>query len=181
MADLGAFVAHCRRPVLAVPAYDSPERNMVTNQLFGVEEVDSLHFDATIARLLDEHGDYLSTLSGFDPAWPEEWVGDLTMRDSLDCSVAQRRNMLNPLYYLCGNYAGFGTARPARNWRIVTGVQQSQTTLTGEVDLALALAAYDGVERVDSELVWDAGFVAAERSGSAADALIRWIGSICEQ
>ena len=179
MADLGAFVAHCRRPVLPVPAFDSTARNMVSNQLFGVEETDSLHFDATIARLLDEHGDYLSTFEGFDPEWPGAWVGDLTMHDALDVSMAQRRNMLNPLYYLSGAYAGFGMAKPARDWRIVTGVQQSQTTLTGEMNLALALAAYDGVERVDSELVWDAGFVAAERSGSPTEALIRWVASIC--
>ena len=180
MASLGAFAAHCRRPALAMPAYDAPNRSLSANQLFGVEDVDSLHFDAGLARLLDENGDYLATFNDFDSVWPEEWVADLTLRNSMDDGMGTRRNLYNPLYFLSGAYAGFATATVARHWRIVTGVQQSETTLTGELNLARALDVYDDVESCEFEAVWDKGFVAAERTGSATSAFLDWLQRICK-
>ena len=47
--------------------------------------------------------------------------------------------MYNPLYYLSGYYDGYQKSTVADHWRIRTGIAQSDTSLTTEVNLALAL------------------------------------------
>ena len=47
--------------------------------------------------------------------------------------------MYNPLYYLSGYYGGYQKSTVADYWRIRTGIAQSDTSLTTEVNLALAL------------------------------------------
>ena len=50
--------------------------------------------------------------------------------------------MYNPLYYLSGYYGGYQKSTVADYWRIRTGIAQSDTSLTTEVNLALALKNY---------------------------------------
>ena len=60
--------------------------------------------------------------------------------------------MYNPLYYLSGYYDGYQKSTVADYWRIRTGIAQSDTSLTTEVNLALALKNY-GVD-VDFATIW---------------------------
>ena len=50
--------------------------------------------------------------------------------------------MYNPLYYFSGYYDGYQKSAVADYWRIRTGIAQSDTSLTTEVNLALALKNY---------------------------------------
>ena len=80
-----------------------------------------------------------------------------------------------PLYYLLESEEGCGTSTPAKYWRIRTGIAQSDTSLTTEVNLALALENYNGVESVDFATVWGQQHVKAERTGNSRANFIEWV------
>ena len=83
--------------------------------------------------------------------------------------------MYTPLYYLLESSEGYGTSEVADYWRIRTGIAQSDTSLTTEVNLALALENCSSVEEVDFETVWGEGHTQAERSGSSGENFIEWV------
>ncbi|MEE0026598.1 MAG: tannase, partial [Atopobiaceae bacterium] len=83
--------------------------------------------------------------------------------------------MYTPLYYLLGSSEGYGTSEPAKHWRIRTGIEQGDTALTTELNLALALQADARVDSVDFATVWGLGHTQAERTGSADDNFIAWV------
>ena len=85
--------------------------------------------------------------------------------------------MYTPLYYLLESQEGYGTSTVAKYWRIRTGINQGDTSLTTEVNLALALEYYDGVESVDFETVWGQGHTEAERTGDSTSNFIEWVNS----
>jgi len=84
--------------------------------------------------------------------------------------------MFSPLYYLMAANEGYNTSETASFWRIRSGITQSDTALTTEINLALALQAY-GAD-VDFETVWAQGHTQAERSGKAADNFVEWVLSL---
>ena len=79
------------------------------------------------------------------------------------------------LYFLLDSYVGCDTSRVADSWRIRSGIYQSDTSLTTEVNLALALAMSD--KNVDFATVWAQENGMAERSGDGTTNLIQWIAS----
>ena len=103
---------------------------------------------------------------------------DLSRTDALGNSVAYRVNMYSPLYYLSSFYDGYGTANVASYWRIRSGINQGDTALSTEVNLALALENY-GAD-VDFETVWGQGHVEAERTGSSTENFIAWVLACCQ-
>ena len=84
-------------------------------------------------------------------------------------------NMYTPLYYLLQSEKGYGTSTVAKYWRIRTGINQSDTALTTEVNLALALDNCDSVKDVDFETVWGQGHTEAERTGNSTENFIAWV------
>lgn len=72
---------------------------------------------------------------------------------------------------------GFGKSNVAKYWRIRSGIEQFNTSVTTEANLALALEKYDGVKSVDFETVWAQGHTEAERTGDATANFIAWINS----
>lgn len=83
--------------------------------------------------------------------------------------------MYNPMYYLCDYYKGAGTSTVAEYWRINTGIDQGDTALTTETNLALALKQNKNVKSVKFTTVWGQGHTMAERTGSAATNFIKWV------
>lgn len=61
-------------------------------------------------------------------------------------------------------------AKVAEHWRIRTGIEQGDTALCTEINLALALENY-GVD-VDFETVWGQGHTQAERTGTVDENFI---------
>lgn len=84
--------------------------------------------------------------------------------------------MFSPLYYLMEANDGYQTADVAPNWRIRTGIEQSDTPVTTEINLALALESYGS--DVDFETVWEQGHTQAERTGDSTDNFICWVNSL---
>ena len=71
--------------------------------------------------------------------------------------------MYNPLYYLSGYYDGYQKSAVADYWRIRTGIAQSDTSLTTELNLALALKNYGE------------GHTMAESTGDSVTNFIEWV------
>ncbi len=152
-------------------AFDQLDAGQGENVLFGYGDGTGAHFDATLADILRE------LESSYAPAFEE----DLQKTDAVGYTVAQRLNMYTPLYYLLESEGGYGTSTPAKHWRIRTGIAQSDTSLTTEVNLALALQNYDGVESVDFATVWGQQHVKAERTGNSTTNFIAWVDECMKQ
>ena len=146
-------------------AFDQLDAGQGENVLFGYGDGNGAHFDAVLAEILNDLGnDYAS-----------DFASDLQKTDALGYTAEQRLNMYTPLYYLLDSEEGYGTSTPAKYWRIRTGIAQSDTSLTTEVNLALALENYSGVESVDFATVWGQQHVKAERTGNSTANFIEWV------
>ena len=146
-------------------AFDQLDAGQGENVLFGYGDGNGAHFDAVLAEILNDLGnDYAS-----------DFASDLQKTDALGYTAEQRLNMYTPLYYLLDSEEGYGTSTPAKYWRIRTGIAQSDTSLTTEVNLALALENYSGVETVDFATVWGQQHVKAERTGNSTTNFIEWV------
>ncbi len=179
IASLGAYVAHCRTPTQDVGAFDALDCSKSTNQLFGVDGIESMHYDIATCTLLNDNQDVYASLTNWDASYPAAYTSDIAELDSWGSDMQTRQNMYSPFYYLSNTYDGFGKVQVAQHWRIHTGMQQDATTLVQEANLVLCLEAYDGIESCTFTPVWDAGCIPCERSGSYAENLISWIANCC--
>jgi len=82
--------------------------------------------------------------------------------------------MYNPMYYLSDYYDGYKNSNVAAKWRIRSGIEQGDTALTIEANLALALNSYGNLD-VDFSTVWAQGHTTAERSGNSTTNFISWV------
>ncbi len=175
VTSVGAFSRMCKIPSKSVGAFDATDRSQAENKVFGNDENDALHFDATMTRLLQENADTYAALSNWDNTLPEAYAQDREQTDALETDMDTRVGMYNPLYYLNSYYEGAGTSNVAPHWRIRTGIEQTDTSLTVETNLALALQACNEVNDVDFATVWGQGHTTAERSGSSTANFIEWV------
>lgn len=166
ITSVAAFAKALKRASKSLGAFDQLDRGQGENTLFG-ENGNASHFDSHMAAMLKELG---STYAG-------DYESDLKKTDSLGIDVTTRVSMYTPLYYLLTTEKGYGTSEPAKHWRIRTGINQGDTALTTELNLALALRANGKVESVDFATVWGQGHTQAERTGSADTNFIDWIAS----
>jgi hypothetical protein len=104
----------------------------------------------------------------------DAYAADLTRTDAQGNTVDVRVDMYNPLYFLDDYYEGYQSSTVATYWRIRTGIDQGDTALTTEINLALALENY-GDTQVDFETVWGQGHTMAERTGNSTDNFIQWV------
>ncbi|MBR3313205.1 MAG: hypothetical protein IKG18_03610 [Atopobiaceae bacterium] len=160
------FCVALKQASKSLGAFDQLDRGQGENTLFGQDGTAS-HFDATLAQILEEQGSSYAT----------DYADDLAKADSLGTSVATRVAMYTPLYYLLASEEGYGTSEPAKYWRIRTGINQGDTALTTELNLALALKADARVESVDFATVWGQGHTMAERAGSAEENFVEWVAN----
>jgi len=179
VTSLGDFVSHCKSAAKDVGAFDDLNRTQAENDVFGTGEADKLHFDSAMAALLSANQGEYAALSGWDGAYLDAYQGDLGALDSLGKSIEYRLNLYNPMYYLSGYYEGDNSSAVAAHWRIRTGIEQGDTALTVETNLALALRQNEDVEDVDFEMVWGQGHTQAERTGDSAGNFIAWVNACC--
>ncbi|MEE1273198.1 MAG: subtype A tannase [Olegusella sp.] len=179
VSGMGAFVRACKQATKDVGAFDALDRGQAENYVFGTSQADALHFDATMADLLQTNGDTYAAYSDYDSSYADAYAQDLESVDDLGTTSPVRQDMYNPLYFLCDAFGGYGTAAPAAHWRIRTGIEQGDTSLTIELNLALALAACGDVADVDFATVWSQGHTTAERTGSAGENFRAWVEQCC--
>jgi hypothetical protein len=175
ITSIEAFAQHCKNASKSVAAFDDLDRGQAENNLFGNDASDNLHFDTIIAKLLEENQDKYADYSDWDSSLVQAYAEDIQALDSLGNTIEYRLNMYNPMYYVSDYYEGYGTSTVASYWRIRTGIEQGDTALTVETNLALALEQISGVKDVDFETVWNQGHTTAERTGDSTSNFIEWV------
>lgn len=165
ITSVADFCVALKQASKSLGAFDQLDRGQGENTLFGTGG-EAGHFDAALAQVLDDLGS----------SYAADYADDLAKTDDEGVDVQTRVDMYTPLYYLLASQAGCGTSVPARHWRIRTGINQGDTALTCEMNLALAAQANPDVETVDFATVWGQGHTQAERTGSATDNFIAWVG-----
>lgn len=179
VSSLRAFSEHLRPAERPASPYDLPDRSSRLNQLFGIGEESTLHFDSVVAGLVKANADAYAALADWQPDYETAWEDDLEKVDSLKTGMADRVAMMNPLYWLSGHYEGYGQADVAAHWRINEGLFDTDASPCAALNMSLALGKYDGVADVAYTPVWGQGHVLAERSGSAVSNLVQWVNSCC--
>lgn len=148
-----------------IGAFDQLDAGQGENVLFGYGDGKGAHFDVYIAEIVNSLG---SSCAG-------SYLTDISKTDSANNTVDVRVNMYTPLYYLLETQEGYKTSTVAKYWRIRSGINQSDCALSTEMNLALALQNYEGVESVNFATVWGQGHTMAERSGDSTSNFIKWI------
>lgn len=161
ISSVADFAAHCKAASKNVGSFDDLSATQGENVLFGYGDGQGAHFDPIMAELLAG--------TEYEAAYAE----DLSKTDALGNTVDIRMNMYNPMYFLADYYEGYQTANVAQYWRIRTGINQGDTALCTEVDLALALVNY-GVD-VDFATVWGMAHTMAERTGEPTANFVAWV------
>ncbi len=165
ITEIKDFVTAFKNASKNLGAFDQLDAGQGENVLFGYGDGNGAHFDSILAGILNDLGN----------EYASDYDDDLQKTDALGYTAEQRLNMYTPLYYLLESEEGCGTSTPAKHWRIRTGIAQSDTSLTTEVNLALALENYNGVESVDFATVWGQQHVKAERAGNSTSNFIEWV------
>ena len=165
IASVQDFVLTCKNASKNIGAFDQLDAGQGENTLFGYEDGAGAHFDSVLADILADLGS----------AYAEAYAEDLARTDEVGYTPEERLQMYTPLYYLMKSEAGYGSSTPAPYWRIRTGIAQSDTSLTTEMNLALALEQYDGVKSVDFATVWGMQHTEAERTGESTENFINWV------
>ncbi len=168
ITSIADFTEAVKRASKSIGAFDALDASQAENTLFGYGDGAGAHFDEVMAEILADNEIY-----------GQEYAEDMEKTDSLGNTVSYRVNMYNPLYFLVDYYDGYQTSNVAKYWRIRTGISQSDTALTTEVNLALALENY-GAD-VDFETVWGQQHTMAERTGDSTTNFIEWVNQCMEQ
>ncbi len=162
ITSIADFTNACKRASKGIGAFDALDESQAENTLFGYGDGTTSHFDATLAELLKD-----------DETYGAAFIEALEKTDSEGNTVTERGNMYNPLYYLSSYYDGYQKSTVADYWRIRTGIAQSDTSLTTEVNLALALKNY-GAD-VDFATIWGEVHTMAESTGDSTTNFIEWV------
>lgn len=174
ITDLESFANAVKTASKGIAAFDELDEGQGENTLFGYGDGNGAHFDSILTNILTKEN------SQYASAYEE----DSKTEDAEGHTVDYRLNMYSPLYYLMKSSAGYGTSDVAQFFRINTGLFQSDTAVTTEANLALALENYnaDGTDvSVDFTTVWGMEHTKAERTGDAATNFISWVNICCEQ
>lgn len=169
ISSIEDFVNHLKSASKSVGAFDALDASQGENELFGYGDGNGAHFDSVMAELL------------VGTEYEEAYASDIAKTDGQGNTVQTRIDMYNPMYYLEDYYEGYQTATVAQNWRIRSGINQGDTALTTEVNLALALESY-GVDTVDFATVWGQGHTEAEiADGNSTSNFIEWVNEVLAQ
>ncbi|WP_233449154.1 subtype A tannase [Levilactobacillus suantsaii] len=154
ITSMKAFVKHCKTASKDVGAFDGITRQQTENQLFATSGSSANHFDSTISQLLKSNSSKYAKLKNYKSSYAKAYSSDLKKTDAQGSSIQNRLNMYNPMYFLSSYYSGHNTSKVAKYWRIRTGINQTDTALPVETNLALALKQNSQVDSVDFATVW---------------------------
>lgn len=181
VTSLAGFVNSQKTPSKSVGAFDGLDRSPAENDVFGNDTSDALHFDAVLAELLAKNQAAYAKYSDWQTAYVDAYATDLKALDKFGNSIQYRMNAYNPMYYLLPYYQGYQTSTVAKYWRINTGIKQGDTATTVEMNLALALKSYTGVQDVQFTTVWGQAHTMAERTGDSTTNFIAWVTAVTKK
>jgi len=173
LASFSKTYKKATKGIAAFDAYDGESRTSAGNLLFDPKGVWA-HFDKYLGKIVGVYA----------PEYKSAFDADLALVDSYGNNLDTRLGMYTPLYYLIddGTYyagGGKGSSTVASHWRIRSGIEQGDTALCTEINLALGLLMY-GISDVDFAMVWNQGHTQAEDSGSGSSNFIEWVEQCCK-
>ena len=167
------FVNNYKKVNKDVCAFDSLNRNQVTNKLFGVTKSKSLHYDSLISDLVSENEEQYAKFKKWNKSYITAYNDDLIKEDDLKYTVKTRYKMYNPMFYLTDETKQ-SESNVAKNWRINSGIGQSNIADVDEINLYLALKS-NNVTNIEYTKVWEQEHCMAEIKGEPIKNFIEWI------
>ena len=175
--SVGDFVKHCKNARKNVGAFDDLNKGQAENKVFGTNIYNKTkHFDSILSTLLNNNKGKYADKPDWDPNYPNDYLYDISDKDSMNTNMTSRVDMYNPMYYLINYYSGYKSSDVADYFRINTGLFQSDTGNVVEMNLYLALKNYG--KNVEFTTVWEKEHVEAERKGDSTDNFISWVEEI---
>ena len=179
ITDLGGFSRHCAGSLKEVGAFDGLGCGTPENRVFAGSDGKALHFDAVMSALLAENQNNYAAFSGWKASRPADYAADLKKTDELGGNAEVRRNLYNPLYFLCRGNTGCGTSTTAAYWRVNCGVCQNGAAVVDSLNLTLALRGNEHVKEVRFAPIWIQKGTLPESAGSGSENFIRWVKTCC--
>lgn len=169
ITSLADFSAAVKLASKGLGAFDQLDKGQGENVLFGYGDGERAHFDGLLAQVRENEGsDYA-----------DEYAADLEKTDALGHTAEERLHMYSPLHYLMSGSDGYQSSDVAQFFRINSGLWQSDTALTSEVNLSQALENY-GAD-VEFTTVWGLKHTEAERTGDSTANYIAWVNECAAQ
>lgn len=103
ITSIADFAAAVKTASKGIAAFDQLDASQGENTLFGYGDGAGVHFDATLAEILETIGSSYAT----------DYSDDMSRVDALGHSVADRVKMYSPLYYLLASSEGYQSANVA--------------------------------------------------------------------
>ncbi|WP_046731370.1 hypothetical protein [Streptomyces humi] len=178
VSGLEGFVKSQKAASKPVGAFDGYSRGQTENGVFAMGLGAPAHFAPLTRDVVKANESAYATYSDWQSDYGSAaYDSDFAKKDSVGKDMAWRADVYNPLYYLSPAFAGYRRSKPARHWRIRTGIMQGDTANTTEINIQLALRNY-GIQDVDFATVWAQGHTMAERTGDSTTNFIAWVESI---
>ncbi len=156
----------------AIPGFDAKDKS-AENNAFGKSEQDTVHFSASVAKVMKENYDELSKLDGFDKE-----VVDSYIEDALDGAnanyIKNQTNLLNATHMLLGT-DGIKFVNPVKHYRNRSGTADEHTSFGVGYNI-LTAAKMQGID-VDYSLVWNMNH--GNNEGTSTGTFIDWVNEIC--
>lgn len=175
VTDLAAFMVGTdlvNQRNKAVPGFDPMDKS-AENDAFGTPGESAVHYSRSVAQILSDHYDELSSLEGFNQEQVDAYINEALTGDGAD-AVADQANLLNATEIMLGT-DGYLAVDPAKHWRIRSGTADQHTSFS--IGYNIGLSAQSLGMDVDYHLVWDMGHGSNE--GDSTGTFIDWINSIC--
>ena len=179
ISSLEGFVTSQKSASKPVGAFDGYSREQTENNVFAMGLDEPSHFAPLSRDVIKANQTTYATYSDWDSSYGyAEYDSDFAQKDAVGKDIAWRVDAYNPLYYISPAFGGYRQSQVAPNWRIRTGIAQTDTANTTEINVMLALENY-GIKSMDFATVWAEGHTEAERAGGDPTTnFIDWVASI---
>ena len=156
-----------------VPGFDTMSKN-AENDAFGTPEDGTVHYSASVAKILSDNYEELSGLDGFNAEYVDAYIEDALTGPGAE-AIAKQTALLNGTRIMLGA-DGYSAVDPALYWRDRSGTADQHTSFTIGYNICLA-AQMLGLD-TDYHLVWNMGHGSNE--GTSTGTFIDWINEICQ-
>ncbi|WP_031548809.1 hypothetical protein [Oribacterium sp. FC2011] len=156
----------------AIPGFDTMDKS-AEGDAFGTDTDQVVHFSKSVAQILSDNYEELSSLKGFDKEAVDDYI-DEVLNSEKSALIEEQTNLLNATEILLANN-GHNAANFAHYWRDRSGTADQHTSFS--VGYNILLAAQLRGATVDYHLVWDMQH--GNNEGTSTGTMIDWIKEIC--
>ena len=156
----------------AIPGFDTMDKS-AEGDAFGTDTDQVVHFSKSVAQILSDNYEELSSLKGFDKEAVDDYI-DEVLNSEKSALIEEQTNLLNATEILLANN-GHNAANFAHYWRDRSGTADQHTSFS--IGYNILLAAQLRGATVDYHLVWDMGH--GNNEGTSTGTMIDWIKEIC--